>query len=125
MKINEVVKKTGMTKRTIYFYIQEQFISPQINPDNGYYIFSDKDVEDLLLLQQLRKADFSIKDIHGLLNHPSSAHIYMRKQIEKLHKEEEKLHQKISGLQQIASQLPMQISYEAFASIIKNNIFPV
>ena len=124
MKINEVVKKTGMTKRTIYFYIDEQFISPQINPDNGYYIFSDSDVEHLLLLQQLRKADFSIKDIHELLNHPASAHIYIRKQIEKLHREEKKLHQKITGLHQIASQLPMQISYEAFASIIQNNIFP-
>ena len=60
MKINEVVKKTGMTKRTIYFYIEEQFIKPQINYDNGYYIFTDADVERLLLLQQLRKADFSI-----------------------------------------------------------------
>ena len=124
MKINEVVKKTGMTKRTIYFYIQEQFISPQINPDNGYYIFSDTDVEHLLLLQQLRKADFSIKDIHELLNHPSSAYIYIRKQIEKLRKEEEKLHQKISVLQQIVSQLPMQVSYETFSSIIQNNLFP-
>lgn len=124
MKINEVVKKTGMTKRTIYFYIEEQFISPQINPDNGYYIFSDTDVEHLLLLQQLRKADFSIKDIHGLLNHPSSAHIYIRKQLEKLKKEEQKLQQKIIGLQQIANQLPMQISFKTFASIIQNNIFP-
>lgn len=124
MKINEVVKKTGMTKRTIYFYIEEQFITPQINSDNGYYIFSDTDVEHLLLLQQLRKADFSIKDIHGLLNHPSSAHIYIRKQIEKLRREEQKLHQKINGLLQIANQLPMQISYETFASVIQNNIFP-
>ena len=124
MKINEVVKKTGMTKRTIYFYIEEQLIKPQVNSDNGYYIFSDADVERLLLLQQLRKADFSIKDIHDLLNHPTSAHIYIRKQIEKLRKEEKNLHQKITGLLQIENQLPMQITYETFASIIKNNTFP-
>ena len=124
MKINEVVKRTGMTKRTIYFYIEEQFIKPQINSDNGYYIFTDVDVEHLLLLQQLRKADFSIKDIHGLLEHPSSAYIYICKQIEKLRQEEKKLNQKIQGLLQIANQLPMQISYETFASIIQNNIFP-
>jgi len=124
MKINEVVKKTGMTKRTIYFYIEEQFITPQINTDNGYYIFSDSDVERLLLLQQLRKADFSIKDIHGLLNHPSSVHIYMQKQIEKLRQEEKNLQQKIHLLRQIAGQLPMQVSYDTLASIVKNTSFP-
>lgn len=124
MKINEVVKKTGMTKRTIYFYIEEQFITPQINADNGYYMFSDADVERLLLLQQLRKADFSIKDIHDLLNHPSSVHIYMQKQIEKLRQEEKNLQQKISRLRQIAGKLPMQVSYDTLASIVKNTSFP-
>lgn len=124
MKINEVVKKTGLTKRTIYFYIEEQFISPQINDENGYYVFSENDVDRLLLLQQLRKADFSIKDIHGLLEHPSSAHIYMQKQIERLTREKQKLQQKIIGLRQIASQLPIQISFDNFASIVQSNAFP-
>lgn len=124
MKINEVVKRTGLTKRTIYFYIEEQLISPHINDDNGYYVFSENDVERLLLLQQLRKADFSIKDIHGLLEHPSSAHIYMQKQIEKLTQEKQKLEQKIIGLRQITTQLPMQVSHDAFASIVQSNVFP-
>ncbi len=124
MKINEVVKKTGLSKRTIYFYIEEQLITPQINDDNGYYIFTENDVERLQLLQQLRKADFSIRDIHGLLNHPSSTHIYMQKQIEKLTQEKQKLQQKIIGLKQIASQLPMQVSYDTFMSIVQNNQFP-
>ena len=124
MKINEVVKRTGLTKRTIYFYIEEKLISPQINDDNGYFIFTENDVMRLQLLQQLRKADFSIKDIHGLLEHPASAHIYMQKQIEKLTQEKQNLHQKIVGLKQIASQLPMQVSYDTFASIVQNNVFP-
>lgn len=124
MKINEVVKRTGLTKRTIYFYIEEQLITPQINDDNGYFIFTENDIERLQLLQQLRKADFSIKDIHGLLDHPSSAHIYMQKQIEKLTQEKQKLQQKIIGLKQIASQLPMQVSSEIFASVVQGNAFP-
>lgn len=124
MKINEVVKRTGLTKRTIYFYIEEQLITPQINDDNGYFVFSEQDIERLQLLQQLRKADFSIKDIHGLLEHPSSAHIYVKKQIEKLTQEKQKLQQKIIGLKQIASQLPMQVSSDVFASIVQGNTFP-
>lgn len=39
MKLSEVVKLTGLTKRTIYFYIEEKFLTPEINPGNGYYIF--------------------------------------------------------------------------------------
>lgn len=124
MKINTVVKRTGLTKRTIYFYIEEQLIVPKINPDNGYYQFSEEDVQRLLLLQQLRKADFSIKDIRDLLFHPSSAHIYLQKQIERLNHEEELLLQKKGVLQQISDQLPLQISYESFAETVQRNTFP-
>lgn len=124
MKINAVVKRTGLTKRTIYFYIEEQLLTPKINPDNGYFQFTEEDVQRLLLLQQLRKADFSIKDIHGLLNHPSSAHIYLQKQIEKLKQEEEMLSQKQKVLQQISAQLPPQVSYDSFASVVERNRFP-
>ncbi|MBQ2106102.1 MAG: hypothetical protein II253_04210, partial [Lachnospiraceae bacterium] len=66
----------------------------------------------------------SIKDIHGLLNHPSSVHIYMQKQIEKLRQEEKNLQLKISRLRKIANQLPMQVSYDTLASIVKNTAFP-
>ena len=124
MKINEVVKKTGLTKRTIYFYIEEQLISPGINPENGYFIFSDEDVTRLLLLQQLRKADFSLKDIHALLNHPSSAHIYIQKQLEKLKQEEALLQQKQYCLRQIAEQLPMQVTETTFISAVQHSTFP-
>lgn len=124
MKINEVVKKTGLTKRTIYFYIEAQLISPAINPENGYFIFSEEDVTRLLLLQQLRKANFSLKDIHALLKHPSSAHIYIQKQMEKLKQEEALLQQKQYCLRQIADQLPMQVTEAAFIAAVQQSAFP-
>lgn len=95
MKLGEVVKITGLSKRTIYFYIEEHFLSPEVNPSNGYYIFSEEDVERLKMLQQLRKADFSIKDIHAILKHPTSAYnIYIQKQIDTLKREQELLAKK-------------------------------
>ena len=124
MKLREVVKLTGLTKRTIYFYIEENFLSPEINPRNGYYIFSKEDVVRLKLLQQLRKADFSIKDIHEMLKHPASAYIYVRKQTEALEKEREMLNHKIRSLQELYERLPILVSGEALSEAIFQTHFP-
>lgn len=78
MRLKEIIQKTGLNKRTIHFYIEEHFLTPKTDPSNGYYIFSEDDVERLKMLQQLRRADFSIKDIHAILKHPTSAYIYIK-----------------------------------------------
>ena len=95
------MQKTGLNKRTIHFYIEEHFLTPKTDSSNGYYIFSEDDVERLKMLQQLRRADFSIKDIHAILKHPTSAYIYIKKQMEKLQKEQELLTRKIGSLQRL------------------------
>ena len=79
MRINDVKKLTGLSKRTLYYYIEEQLISPCINPDNGYYIFSEDDVNTLHIIQCYRKMNFSIKEIRALLAHPNSIHIYLKR----------------------------------------------
>lgn len=124
MRLKEVVKKTGLTKRTIYFYIEEKLLSPDVNPDNGYYIFKEEDVARLKLLQQLRKADFSIKDIHEILKHPASAYIYIRKQTEALEKERELLNYKIRSLHDLYERLPILVSGESLAKAIFQTDFP-
>lgn len=124
MRLKEVVKLTGLTKRTIYFYIEEKFLSPDTNPDNGYYIFTEEDVARLKLLQQLRKADFSIKDIHEILKHPASAYIYIRKQTEALEKERELLNYKIRSLHDLYERLPILVSGESLSKAIFQTDFP-
>lgn len=124
MKINEVVKLTGLTKRSIYFYIEERFLTPEINPCNGYYIFSEEDIERLKLLQQLRRMNFSIRDIHGLLKHPASAHVFFQKQMDKLEKEQNILSQKLSALRQLSAELPLVVDEAALSSAVRNVSFP-
>ena len=53
MRLKEIIQKTGLNKRTIHFYIEEHFLTPKTDPSNGYYIFSEDDVERLKMLQQL------------------------------------------------------------------------
>lgn len=124
MRLGDVVKLTGLTKRTIYFYIEEHFLSPDVNPSNGYYDFSVEDVERLKVLKQLRKADFSIKDIHAMLKHPATAYLYVQKQIETLKKERELLNQKIISLQNLHERMPLLVSDETFSDAVFHTDFP-
>jgi len=124
MKINEVVRQTGLSKRTIYYYIEEQLVSPKINTSNGYYIFSEQDITKLKMLQQLRKMNFSIKDIHSILQYPSAAHVYLQKQIEQLEKDHILLKEKIACLIDLEKQLPLMVSYQDLSTALCSMIFP-
>ena len=124
MRINKVIEKTGLSKRTIYYYIEEGFITPDSNPDNGYFDFTDTDVERLKFINSLRKADFSIKTIHIMLDHPQTAYVQVEKQIEKLKKEQILISEKIKSLKTLADKLPILVSDETFAKIVSDTQFP-
>lgn len=51
MRINEVVQITGLSKRTIHFYIEQKLIVSKINEHNGYNEFSKDDVDKLIIIK--------------------------------------------------------------------------
>lgn len=65
MYINEISKKLKMTKKAINLYEEKGLIQPK-KDDKGYRIYDDCE-ESLILIQQLRKLDFSIADIKKIL----------------------------------------------------------
>ena len=84
MRIQEVVKRTNLQKRTIYFYIKEQLITPATTPENGYHDFSESDVSRLLIIRKLRDAGLPLADIRAILSNPRTAPYYLHKQIHQL-----------------------------------------
>ena len=50
MRIKEVIEKTGLSRRTIQFYISQKLIMPKEDPVNGYHDFSDEDVRNLIII---------------------------------------------------------------------------
>ena len=52
MRIQEVIRKTGLSRRTIYYYIGQKLITPDINKNNGYHIFSETDIQKLFLIRK-------------------------------------------------------------------------
>lgn len=112
MRIQEVIKETGLSKRTIHYYIEEQLISPEVNTKNSYNIFSKTDVEQLKFIQQLRKADFSIHDIRQIMRYPNTIHYFLQNQEESLGEQLNLLQQKINCLKILERQLPIIVSFD-------------
>ena len=72
MKIKSVCELTGLTDRTIRYYIEEKLIFPQYTENylgRRSYDFSQKDVKDLKDIAVLRKFDFTLDEIKFIIDH--------------------------------------------------------
>ena len=71
MKIKSVCELTGLTDRTIRYYIEEKLISPLYTENylgRKTYNFSEKDIKDLNDIAVLRKFDFTLDEIKSVIN---------------------------------------------------------
>lgn len=76
MKIKIVCERTGLTDRTIRYYIEEEIISPAFTENylgRKSFDFTEEDVLQLQDIAVLRSFDFSIEEIRQILNDPSSS----------------------------------------------------
>ncbi len=67
MRINEVMKETGLTKKAIYYYENEGLIKPQKDPDNNYRNYTEEEVRKLIVVNILRRLDVPIKAIGDIV----------------------------------------------------------
>lgn len=74
MKIKEVCEQTGLTERTVRFYMQKGLIDPRREWRNGreYSDFAGEDVETLRAIATLRELSFSIEDILAMQRTPAA-----------------------------------------------------
>lgn len=75
MKIKAVCEATGLTDRTIRFYIEEGIISPEYTENylgRKTFDFSQTDIDALQEIAVLRKFGFSIAEIKEILQHPEN-----------------------------------------------------
>lgn len=96
LQIQEVSNRTGLTKRTIRFYIEKELIDPAIVVRNGkeYREYSEKDLKELETIAELRRALFSIEQIKAMMDNPSEIPVIL----EEYNHELEENHRNISRL---------------------------
>jgi len=91
MKIKQVCDRTGLTERTVRYYIERGIISPTMTEQNDrtYYDFSEKDIETLETVTVLRNTQFSLEEIILFLKEPSAIRKTVYRNLKRLEEENE------------------------------------
>lgn len=66
MRIQEVIRSTGLTRKAIEYYISQGLVNP-VTGDNGYRFFDQKDLLSLKKIHLYRRLDLSITEIRRAL----------------------------------------------------------
>ncbi len=86
MRIQDVSKKTGLTKKAIHFYVSEGLIRPA-KTENNYYVFNNLDLDMLNQIMILRKSGLSIQTIKEIYTYPAAANFFLHRSFNELKKE--------------------------------------
>lgn len=69
-KISDVAKMSKITVRTLHYYDELGILKPLVD-ENGYRLYSDKDIIRLQQILFFRELDFSLKEIKSILESPN------------------------------------------------------
>jgi DNA-binding transcriptional MerR regulator len=105
VKINEVMKRTGLSRKAIYIYEDRGFLSPLKN-GIGYREYGEGDVERLLFIAKLRELGLSLEEIAQLLQTPEETDILLQKHFERTQRELSEAMQRLSQVQTVLYNLP-------------------
>ena len=114
MRISDVVQRTGLTKKTIYYYIHEGLLSPARESGNGYLIFTEEDTAVLQAICKLRSINISVEDIRSILAFPDTANYYFVKQLKELSGKTTKLEWQKKCIQHILDSIHPGSNREGF-----------
>ncbi|MST69147.1 MerR family transcriptional regulator [Clostridiales Family XIII bacterium RF-744-FAT-WT-3] len=124
MKLSEICKETGISKRTVHYYIQEGLISPSTNEHNGYYIFTEEDCKKLKMVRCLRNAKVSIADIHSIIDNPATVNYYLSLHIKALRRELRFTQQTINSMNYVLTNSPLHPDLTEVQDLINNADIP-
>ena len=68
MQIGEVAERTSLSLRTIRYYEEVGLVPPSARSQGGFRLYTETDVERLMLVRRMKPLDFSIDEIRELLS---------------------------------------------------------
>ncbi len=69
MKVSQLARLAGVTAETVRHYTREGLLHPERNPENGYQLFGQVDLERLRFIQRARTLGFGVAEIREILAH--------------------------------------------------------
>lgn len=76
MTLKEVMSISGLSKKSVYYYIEERLIEPG-KYENGYFNFTENDVKTLQHIRKLRHLGLSVSAISAVIQNPKSLMYYL------------------------------------------------
>lgn len=67
MQIGEVAERTSLSLRTIRYYEEVGLVPPSARTQGGFRLYTEQDVERLLLVRRMKPLDFTIDEMRDLL----------------------------------------------------------
>lgn len=67
MQIGEVAERTGLSLRTIRYYGEVGLVAASTRSRGGFRLYTEADVERLLLIKRMKPLDFSLEEMSDLL----------------------------------------------------------
>lgn len=69
MKVSELARLAGVTAETVRHYTREGLLHPERDPENGYQLFGQAELERLRFIQRARTLGFGVAEIRDILAH--------------------------------------------------------
>ncbi|MBU7597957.1 MerR family transcriptional regulator [Streptomyces sp. P38-E01] len=67
MQIGEVAERTGLSLRTIRHYEDVGLVTPSARSKGGFRLYTEVDVERLMVIRRMKPLDFSLEEMRDLL----------------------------------------------------------
>ncbi len=67
-KIGEVAEQTGLSIRSLRHWDEVGVVSPSVDTPGGFRLYSDADVERILLVRRMKPLDFTLEDLKEFLD---------------------------------------------------------
>ncbi|KAF4407731.1 MULTISPECIES: MerR family transcriptional regulator [Streptomyces] len=68
MQIGEVAERTGLSLRTIRHYEEVGLVIPSARSKGGFRLYTETDVERLMVIRRMKPLDFSLEEMRDLLD---------------------------------------------------------
>ena len=105
MQIGQVAARTELSIRTIRHYDEVGLVTPSARSAGGFRLYTEADVERLLVIRRMKPLDFTLTEMKDLLeavdtlNNPRATAARHRTAIEYLHQCQTRVRDSISRLQ--------------------------
>jgi DNA-binding transcriptional MerR regulator len=68
LQIGDVAERVGLSLRTVRYYEEQGLLTPESRTAGGFRLFSERQVDRLALIKQMKPLGFSIQEMRELLD---------------------------------------------------------